>query len=96
MIDLTFKEKMSLQKSFLYVRDNELIGVALVDILPESLSSIYCFYDHDFEDLSIWKILYSCTNKNCKRVKYSIYLFRILDKRSLFNGYKESYKLLRF
>ena len=40
---------------FLYLRDDELIGVALVDILPNAISSIYCFYDHDFEEFSIGK-----------------------------------------
>ena len=38
---------------FLYIRDNKLIGVALVDILPNAMSSIYCFYDHDYEKYSI-------------------------------------------
>ena len=42
-------------KEFLYVRDDKLIGVALVDILPNSISAIYCYYDHSYADLSIGK-----------------------------------------
>ena len=38
---------------FLYIRDKKLIGVALVDILPNAVSAIYCYYDHDYADYSI-------------------------------------------
>ena len=40
-------------KEFLYMKDDKLIGVALVDILPNSISAIYCYYDHDYAELSL-------------------------------------------
>ncbi|MGP1562038.1 MAG: arginyltransferase [Helicobacteraceae bacterium] len=38
---------------FLYVLGGKIIGVALVDVLPEGVSAIYCFYDPDHRDRSI-------------------------------------------
>lgn len=38
---------------FLYFLDDKLIGVALVDILPESISAVYFFYDPDFRERSL-------------------------------------------
>ena len=38
---------------FLYVRDSKLIGVGLVDILGDSISAVYFFYDHDYGHLSL-------------------------------------------
>ena len=29
----------------LYMKDDELLGVALVDLLPQSMSAVYCYYD---------------------------------------------------
>ena len=40
-------------KEILYFRDDKLIGVALSDMLQEGMSAVYCYYDHDYEDLSI-------------------------------------------
>jgi len=36
-----------------FLRDNKLIGISFIDIMPKALSSIYCFYDHDYERYSI-------------------------------------------
>jgi len=36
-----------------FLRDNKLIGVSFIDITPNTISSIYCFYDHDYEKYSI-------------------------------------------
>jgi arginine-tRNA-protein transferase len=79
-------------KEFLYVRDKKLIGVALVDILPKSISSIYCFYDHDYQDLSIGKFSILAQIKIAKELKIPyIYLgYWIKDHFSM--GYKEHYK----
>ncbi|MFW2569162.1 arginyltransferase, partial [Aliarcobacter butzleri] len=43
-------------KEFLYMRDDKLIVVALVDILPEAISAIYCYYVHDYSEFSIGKL----------------------------------------
>ena len=79
-------------KEFIYVRDNKLIGVALVDILSNSISSIYCFYDHDYEYLSIGKFSILAQIKIAKELNIPyIYLgYWIKDHYSM--GYKESYK----
>ncbi len=79
-------------KEFLYVKDNKLIGVALVDILANSISSIYCFYDHDFEHLSIGKFSILAQIKIAKELNIPyIYLgYWIKDHFSM--GYKESYQ----
>ncbi len=78
-------------KEFLYVRDEKLIGVALVDVLPNSISAIYCYYDHDYQDLSIGKFSVLAQIKIAKEMKVPyIYLgYWIKDHFSM--GYKESY-----
>lgn len=79
-------------KEFLYVRDDKLIGVALVDILSGAISSIYCFYDHDYEDLSIGKFSILAQIKIAKELNVPyIYLgYWIKDHFSM--GYKDAYK----
>ncbi len=42
-------------QEILYFKDEKLICVALVDILEEGISAIYCYYDHDYKDLSLGK-----------------------------------------
>lgn len=37
----------------LYFIDEKLVGVALIDILPNAISSIYCYYDHNYQKHSI-------------------------------------------
>jgi len=78
-------------KEFLYVKNDKLIGVALVDILKNSISSIYCFYDHDYEDLSIGKFSILAQIKIAKELNIPyIYLgYWINNHYSM--GYKESY-----
>lgn len=84
------KEEYS--KEFLYMRDDKLIGVALVDILPDSMSAIYCFYDHDYEDLSIGKFSILAQIKIAKEMNIPyIYLgYWIKEHHSM--GYKIAYK----
>jgi arginine-tRNA-protein transferase len=83
--------KEEFAKEFLYIKDEKLIGVALVDILPGSISSIYCFYDHDYQDLSIGKFSILAQIKIAKEMNIPyIYLgYWIKDHFSM--GYKESY-----
>lgn len=47
-------------KEVLYIRDNKLIGVDLIDVLEDGISSIYFFYDHDYSRLSLgtYSLLY--------------------------------------
>ena len=79
-------------KEFLYVRDEYLVGVALVDILPESISSIYCFYDHEYADLSIGKFSILSQIKIAKELNIPyIYLGYWIDKHHSM-GYKEEYQ----
>ncbi|MGM0518882.1 MAG: arginyltransferase [Campylobacterota bacterium] len=84
--------KAGYSREFLYMRDNELVGVALVDILPKSISSIYCFYDHDYSDLSLGKFSILAQIKIAKELNIPhIYLgYWIKDHYSM--GYKEDYK----
>lgn len=84
--------KEDFAKEFLYVRDDKLIGVALVDILDKSISSIYCYYDHDYADLSIGKFSILAQIKIAKELNIPyIYLgYWIKDHFSM--GYKKAYE----
>ncbi|WP_419776965.1 arginyltransferase [Malaciobacter marinus] len=79
-------------KEFLYFKGEELVAVALVDILPESISSIYCFYDHEYADLSLGKFSILAQIKIAKELEIPyIYLgYWIKDHFSM--GYKVNYK----
>lgn len=78
-------------KEFLYMRDDKLIGVALVDILPQAISAIYCYYDHDYSEFSIGKFSILAQIKIAKELNIPyIYLgYWIKDHFSM--GYKEKY-----
>ena len=84
--------KAEFSKEFLYMHEDKLIGVALVDILPESISSIYCFYDHEYEKQSIGKFSILAQIKIAKELNIPyIYLgYWIKDHYSM--GYKEAYE----
>lgn len=86
------ESKEEYAKELLYMKDDKLIGVALVDILPNSISSIYCYYDHDYSDLSIGKFSILAQIKIAKELNIPyIYLgYWIKDHYSM--GYKESYQ----
>jgi arginine-tRNA-protein transferase len=83
--------KEEFAKEFLYMKDDKLIGVALVDILPKAISAIYCYYDHEYSDLSIGKFSILAQIKIAKELKIPyIYLgYWIKDHFSM--GYKEAY-----
>ena len=79
-------------KEILYVKDNNLIAVALTDILDNSISSIYCYYDHDYEYLSLGKFSILTQINIAKKMNIPhIYLgYWIKDHLSM--GYKIAYK----
>jgi len=64
-------------KEILYVVDNKLVGVDLIDVLEDGISSIYFFYDPDFARLSLGT--YS--------LLYQINLARVLNLRWIYLGY---------
>jgi len=64
-------------KEILYIRDGKLVGVDLVDILDDGISSIYFYYDPDFGRLSLGT--YS--------LLYQINLANILDLEWIYLGY---------
>jgi len=41
------------------LKDGRLLGVALIDILPESISAVYCYYDPDLRQrgLGVFSVL---------------------------------------
>jgi len=47
-------------KEVLYIKDDKLIGVDLIDILEDGISSIYFYYDPDYDRLSLgtYSLLY--------------------------------------
>jgi arginine-tRNA-protein transferase len=64
-------------KEVLYIRDNKLIGVDLIDVLEDGISSIYFFYDPDYSRLSLGT--YS--------LLYQIELAKILNLKWIYVGY---------
>jgi len=78
-------------KEILYFRDNKLIGVALSDMMQGGLSAVYCYYDHDYEDLSIgqFSILAQISIAKQANIPYLYLGYWIKDHYSM--GYKERY-----
>ena len=76
----------------LYFYENRLIGVDLIDILEDGISSIYFYYDPDFSHLSLGKLsLYKQIQLAKKENKKWIYLgYYVEDCPSL--SYKAEYK----
>jgi arginine-tRNA-protein transferase len=64
-------------KEILYIRDNKLVGVDLIDILDDGISAIYFFYDPDYLKLSLG--IYS--------LLYQIELAKILELDWIYLGY---------
>lgn len=64
-------------KEVLYVKDDKLIGVDLIDILDDGISSIYFYYDPDYARLSLGT--YS--------LLYQIELARVLELPWVYLGY---------
>ena len=64
-------------KEVLYIQDGEIIGVDLIDILDDGISSIYFYYDPDLPRLSLG--VYS--------LLYQIELARVLELEWIYLGY---------
>ena len=64
-------------KEVLYIRDQKLVGVDLIDVLEDGISSIYFYYDPDYAKLSLGT--YS--------LLYQINLANILDLDWIYLGY---------
>jgi len=79
-------------KEILYFHEDELIGVALCDILKDGMSAIYCYYDHDYEHLSVgqFSILAQISIAKQNKIPYLYLGYWIKDHFSM--GYKERYK----
>jgi len=64
-------------KEVLYIKDDKLIGVDLIDILDDGISSIYFYYDPDYPSLSLGT--YS--------LLYQIELAKVLELPWIYLGY---------
>lgn len=75
-----------------YRYEEKLIGVAMVDILPKSLSAVYLFYDHDFEkrSLGVYSLLKQFEIAKELGISYLYPGYWIKDHHSM--GYKERFK----
>ncbi len=62
-------------KEVLYIKDDKLIGVDLIDILDDGISSIYFYYDPDYPNLSLgtYSLLYQIKLANILELPW-IYL----------------------
>lgn len=79
-------------QEFLYVRNGDLVGVALTDVLPHSISSIYCYYDHDFEKYSLGRFSILAQIKVAKELNIPYIYLGYWIKNHFSMGYKEAYK----
>jgi arginine-tRNA-protein transferase len=64
-------------KEVLYIVDDELVGVDLIDVLDDGISSIYFYYDPDHDRLSLGTF----------SLLYQIKLAKILDLPWIYLGY---------
>jgi arginine-tRNA-protein transferase len=64
-------------KEVLYIVDDKLVGVDLIDVLDDGISSIYFFYDPDYDRLSLGTF----------SLLYQIKLAKILDLEWIYLGY---------
>jgi arginine-tRNA-protein transferase len=64
-------------KEVLYIRDDKLVGVDLIDILDDGISSIYFFYDPNYQKISLGTF----------SLLYQIKLAKILDLEWIYLGY---------
>ena len=79
-------------KEILYFIDDKLVAVALCDVMKDGLSAIYCYYDHDYKELSLGKfsILAQISIAKQSKIPYLYLGYWIKDHLSM--GYKENYK----
>ncbi|RXJ56290.1 arginyltransferase [Candidatus Marinarcus aquaticus] len=79
-------------QEFLYVRDGNLVGVALTDVLPQAISSIYCYYDHDFEKYSLGRFSILAQIKVAKELNIPYIYLGYWIQNHFSMGYKEAYQ----
>jgi len=79
-------------KEILYLIHGKLVAVALCDFFSKGISSVYCYYDHDYDYLSLGKFSILMQLKIAKENNIPfIYLgYWIKDHFSM--GYKEKYQ----
>jgi len=75
-----------------FVKDAKLIGVAFFDLIQSGISSTYCFYDHDYEKLSIgtFSILKQIEIAKKLNLKYIYLGYYVKENKSL--KYKSRFK----
>ncbi|MFA7084508.1 MAG: arginyltransferase [Arcobacteraceae bacterium] len=83
--------KADFAQEFLYVKDDKLVGVALTDILPNAISSIYCYYDHDYEKYSLGKFSILAQIKVAKELNIPYIYLGYWIKNHFSMGYKEQF-----
>ncbi len=78
-------------REVLYYRDEKLVCVDLIDILDDGISSIYCYYNHDYGDLSlgVFSLLYQIELAKYLNLKW-IYLGYWVDGCNAF-AYKSKF-----
>ncbi len=81
-------------KEVLYIRDDKLVGVDLIDILDDGISSIYFFYDPDYlyHSLGTYSLLYQIQLARKMKLRW-IYLGYWVDGCKAF-AYKPNFKPL--
>ena len=84
--------ELSWAREILYIRDEKLIAVALCDILPKAISSIYCYYDHAYEKYSIGKYSILSQIKIAKELNIPYIYLGYWIKDHLSMGYKKEYQ----
>ena len=79
-------------KEALYIHDNKLVGVDLFDIVEDGISSVYFYYDPDYQHLSLgtFSLLYQIDLAKRMGLKY-IYLGYWVDDCKAF-AYKENFQ----
>jgi leucyl-tRNA---protein transferase len=79
-------------KEILYFINDELVCVALCDFFSEGISSVYCYYDHNYEEFSLGKfsILKQIQLAKENNIPFVYPGYWIKDHFSM--GYKEKYK----
>ena len=78
-------------KEILYFLDEKLIGIALSDMTNESLSCVYCFYDHEYENRSLGKFSILAQMSIAKQANIPHLFLGYWIKDHLSMGYKEDY-----
>lgn len=76
----------------LFLLDGELIGVALVDLLPEAISAVYCYYDPQLRQrgLGVFSLLQQIRLARARGIAHLYLGFWIEDNQSM--RYKARYR----